>query len=115
MFLSVVEDAWQSRNGGLPLWKEKSRCPTSHELQTRCFLAGKTTEPVELSSVLQFDSNKFFTQKSQRFLLSLTFEVHAVGFRLLLLICSWKVEAPTLSSELEFLNCSFLCTLISHS
>ncbi|XP_048431687.1 uncharacterized protein LOC125473210 isoform X4 [Pyrus x bretschneideri] len=87
MFLSVVEDAWQSRNGGLPLWKEKSRCPTSHELQTRCFLAGKTTEPVELSSVLQFDSNKFFTQKSQRFLLSLTFEVHAVGFRLLLLIC----------------------------
>ncbi|RXI05927.1 hypothetical protein DVH24_017969 [Malus domestica] len=41
-----------------------SRCRTSHELQTRCFLAGKTTEPVEFSSVLQFDSNNFFTQKS---------------------------------------------------
>ncbi|RXI05931.1 hypothetical protein DVH24_017973, partial [Malus domestica] len=40
-----------------------SRSPTSHELQTRCFLTGKTTEPAQLSSVLQFDSNNFFTQK----------------------------------------------------
>ncbi|RXH88870.1 hypothetical protein DVH24_000469 [Malus domestica] len=33
-----------------------SRCPTSLELQTRCFVTGKTIEPVEFSSVLQFDS-----------------------------------------------------------